>query len=125
MNHPTNDELLLAAYGEAPEHEAHLRQCGLCRSVLQQLEEGRLILEMGSAARITDTRPVWATAAVAAGLVGMMMLASREPGPARESRRDPVLSLTPSGYVASPEMMELDAQLIRLERGMNEDNLGQ
>jgi anti-sigma factor RsiW len=45
MNHPTEDELLLLAYGELPgsqatQVESHVAACPACQRMLVQLERG-------------------------------------------------------------------------------------
>jgi len=118
MNHPTNDELLLLAYGEAPEHEGHLARCVDCRSHFALVEEGKLLLELGSARSRARTGAAWIPVALAAGIVGFLMMAvPREQMPELTPHWRPTLAASPAGYVTDRELIELDAQLRRLEHG--------
>ena len=123
MNHPTNDELLLLAYGELPGSlislvEAHVATCLACRETLAQLERGRAALDIAMPPR---RRPavVWATIAVAAAAVvaGVVLVSS---GPVRDSTEHwkPTTSWSATaGYVTGGRtMMDIDAQLTRLEQ---------
>lgn len=119
--HPSDDELLLFAYGDDPRHGAHLASCPGCRSRLQVVEQGRLLLDLGLAVNPARRPPaVWATLAVAAGLVGLMIMAGGQPQ-LRERPGNPwrsTLVASPvAGYVTDQELMMLDAQLRRLEQG--------
>lgn len=123
MNHPTEDELLLLAYGELPEErvteiEGHVRGCSACRGGLARLERGRLALDLAITA--PRRRPiVWVTvglsaAAVLAGLVINRAGPSRDPA----DRWTPTTSWsTTAGYVTGGKaMLVIDEQLTRLEQ---------
>jgi len=123
MNHPTEDELLLLAYGELPERhaneiETHIAACAVCAQQVAQLERGRVALDVAVPAGRRKAI-VWATLtlAAAAGLAGVLIIKS---GPSR----DPGVRWTPTttwsataGYVTGGKAMaDIDAQLTRLER---------
>ncbi len=123
MNHPTEDELLLLAYGELPdpraaEIDSHAAACRTCQEKLAQIEGGRVALDL-AVPRRRRTAIVWAafTLAAAAALAGVVITKS---GPSR----DPTERWTPTttwsataGYVAGgTAMVEIDAQLTRLEQ---------
>ena len=120
MNHPTDDELLLLAYGEVPEPrnsdiESHVAGCDTCRATLAELERGRVALDVALPPRRRSAR-IWIALAAAAALAGLGMA---RPGPAR----DPIARWTPTatwsataGYVTDRAMLDIDAQLTRLER---------
>ena len=123
MNHPTNDELLLLAYGELPgsqisQVEAHVPACLACRETLAEFERARAALDIAMPPR---RRPavVWATIAVAAAAVvaGVVLVSS---GPVRDSTEHwkPTTSWSATaGYVTGGRtMMDIDAQLTRLEQ---------
>ena len=123
MNHPTEDELLLLAYGELVEHrvaevEFHTAGCPACRRALARLERARLALAVALPVR---RRPVvlWTGFAIAAAAAVAGVLIS-EPIPARGARAgwSPTTTWSATaGYVAGGEaMVEIDAQLTRLEQ---------
>ena len=123
MNHPTEDELLLLAYGELPdpraaEIDSHAAACRTCQEQLAQLERGRIALNVAVPAGRRKAI-VWATLALAAaaGLAGVLIIKS-------EPTRDPTERWAPTttwsataGYVTGGKAMaDIDAQLTRLER---------
>ena len=120
MNHPTDDELLLLAYGEVPEPrngdiESHVAGCDTCRATLAELERGRVALDVALPPRRRSAR-IWIALAAAAVFAGLVMA---RPGPAR----DPTARWTPTttwsataGYVTDRAMVDIDAQLTRLEQ---------
>jgi hypothetical protein len=120
MNHPSDDELLLLAYGEVPEPrnaaiESHVSACQTCRATLAELERGRVALDVASPPRRGSAR-IWIALAAAAVLAGFVMA---RPGPTR----DPTTRWTPTttwsataGYVTDRAMVDIDAQLTRLEQ---------
>ena len=120
MNHPTDDELLLLAYGEVPEPrnaavESHVAACHTCRATLAELERGRVALDVAWPPRRRSAR-MWIALAAAAVVAGLVMA---RPGPAR----DPTTRWTPTttwsataGYVTDRAIVDIDAQLTRLER---------
>ena len=123
MNHPTEDQLLLLAYGELPaphagEIETHIAACAVCAQQLAQLEQGRVALDVALPARRRRAVTVWGTVALAAAvLAAVTMLMS---GPSRDptERWTPTTTWsTTAGYVTGGKAMaDIDAQLTRLER---------
>jgi len=120
MNHPTDAELLLLAYSEVPEPrnaaiESHVAACHTCRATLAELERGRVALDVALPPRRRSAR-VWIALAAAAVLAGLVMA---RPGPARDStaRWTPTATWSATaGYVTDRAMLDIDAQLTRLER---------
>ncbi len=123
MNHPTEDELLLLAYGELADHgaaavESHTAGCPACQGALARLERARVALDGAMPVR---RRPVavWTGFAVAAAaaLAGVLI---NEPSPSRGARDgwSPTTTWSATaGYVAGGKaMVEIDAQLTRLEQ---------
>ena len=124
MNHPTNDDLLLLAYGELPgsqisQVEAHVPACLACRETLAEFERARAALDIAMPARRRRFGMVWATLALAAAAVvaGVVIVSS---GPVRDSTEHwkPTTSWSATaGYVTGGRtMMDIDAQLTRLEQ---------
>ena len=122
MNHPTEDQLLLLAYGElaephANEIESHIAACHTCAQQLAQLERGRIALDVALPARRRSVI-VWGTVALAAAVLAAVTLLKSGPS------RDPTERWTPTttwsttaGYVTGGKAMaDIDAQLTRLER---------
>src|SRR2546427_3028785 len=123
MNHPTEDELLLLAYGELPELraaeiEAHATACRACQETLAQLERGLVALDVAlPPQRRSASRWIAIALAAAAVLAGVVIT---KQGPAR----DPMEHWTPTttwsataGYVAGGKtLVDIDAQLTRLEQ---------
>jgi len=120
MNHPTDDELLLLAYGEVAEPrngaiESHLAACHTCRETLAEFELGRVALDVALPPRRRSAR-VWIALAAAAVLAGLVMA---RPGPARDqtARWTPTTTWSATaGYVTDRAMVDIDAQLTRLEQ---------
>ena len=122
MNHPTNDELLLLAYGELPESaaaqvEAHVAACAVCQTDLAGLEHARIALDSAMPRRRAVA--AWAVAAVAAAAV-LFALLIMKPGPSRDEgpRWNPTTTWSATaGYVAGGKaLVDIDAQLTRLEQ---------
>ena len=123
MNHPTEDELLLLAYGELPEErvteiEGHIAGCSACQGGLARLKRGRLALDLA----ITEPRRrpiVWVTVGLAAAAV-LAGVVITNAGPSRDpaDRWTPTTSWsTTAGYVTGGKAMrDIDAQLTRLEQ---------
>ena len=122
MNHPTEDQLLLLAYGELPEPhaneiETHIAACAVCAQQLAQLERGRIALDVALPARRRRVI-VWGTVALAAAVLAAVTILKSGPS------RDPTERWTPTttwsttaGYVTGGKAMaDIDAQLTRLER---------
>jgi hypothetical protein len=123
MNHATEDQLLLLAYGELPEPhardiESHIAACTACADQLAQLERGRAALDVALPRRRSSAR-AWialAAAAVVAGLVVARPGAPPAPGPTERWTPTTTWSAT-AGYVAGGKaMVDIDAQLTRLEQ---------
>ena len=123
MNHATEDQLLLLAYGELPEPhareiESHIAACTACADQLAQLERGRAALDVALPPRRSSAR-AWialAAAAVVAGLVVARPGAPPAPGPTERWTPTTTWSAT-AGYVAGGKaMVDIDAQLTRLEQ---------
>ena len=125
MNHPTEDQLLLLAYGElagdtAAQIDAHVASCRECHAQLAQLERARVALDVAFPKR---RRPVVAWAALgalaaAAVVAGVLFTRTAPSGnvAARGWNPTTVWSGT-AGYVAGGNaMVDIDAQLTRLEQ---------
>lgn len=120
MNHPSDDELLLFAYGEADQHQEHLAGCAECRARLAMIEEGRTILDLGTEsparpARLRALRALWLGLPLAAG-IGALLLWPKNQAPTEPSWHSTVSS-SAAGYVTGGQLMALDSQLTRLEQG--------
>lgn len=125
MNHPTDDELLLLAYGElearAADAEAHVADCPACQHRLAQLERARVALDVALPARPPRRRLTWATAgfALAAAAVLAGVLITRSDASRDDERRwNPTTTWSATaGYVAGGKaVVDIDAQLTRLEQ---------
>lgn len=125
MNHPTEDELLLLAYGELSEAgavdiESHVVACHACQVRLAQLDRARVALDVAMPPP-GRRRPfaVWAGVAIAAAAALAGVLIS-EPSPSRgagDGWRPTTTWSATAGYVAGGKAMEqIDAQLTRLEQ---------
>ena len=123
MTHPTEDRLLLLAYGELPEAEAreadvHLAGCPTCRTAFERLERSRVALDVAMPRR---RQPVarWVAAGLAAAAVvaAVMLTTSNPPKAPDEGWRPASVWSATAGYVAGGRaMVEIDAQLTRLEQ---------
>ena len=128
MNHLTDDELLLLAYGElgprSASADSHIAVCPACQERLAQLEPARVALDVALPAR--PPRPprrrlTWAAAgfalAAAAVLAGVLITRT---GPTRDAARrwNPTTTWSATaGYVAGgTAVVDIDAQLTRLEQ---------
>ena len=123
MNHPTEDELLLLAYGElagprTTEIESHLAACRACGAALAELERGRVALDVALPPRRRGVNR-WIVVGLAAAAVLAGVVMTRQ-GPARApaERWTPTTTWSATaGYVAGGKaMVEIDAQLTRLEQ---------
>lgn len=123
MSHPTNNELLLLAYGELPETgvaqvEAHVVTCADCQAELAALERARIALDTALPRRRRAVA-VWATVGLAAAAVLGALLITK-PGPSREEEprwRPTTTWSATAGYVAGGKaLVDIDAQLTRLEQ---------
>jgi len=117
MNHPSDDELLLYAYGETDGPERHLAECAECRARFTAIEESRALLDMGMQSKRPARRLVWLVPLAAAAGVGALLLSIREPAKARASDYWSTLTGSPVGYVTDASLMSIDSQLTRLEQG--------
>ena len=125
MNHPTDDQLLLLAYGEVPEPhaeeiETHIAACTVCAQQLGRLERARVALEV---ALPKQPRPVarWAALsglAAAAVVAGVLLTRTNPPGPTAARGWNPTTTWSATaGYVAGGNaMVDIDARLTRLEQ---------
>ncbi|HEV2672479.1 MAG TPA: hypothetical protein VGU74_15400 [Gemmatimonadales bacterium] len=125
MNHPSDDELLLLAYDELPRSrvaaiESHITGCRACQHAFAHLTTARAALDLALPARRRVMPVVWATVALAAaaavaGVVIMRSAPSRQP----VDRWTPTMTWSATaGYVTGGKaMLDIDAQLTRLERG--------
>jgi hypothetical protein len=124
MNHPTEDELLLLAYDDLAEDQAtlvqsHIAGCGVCRDTLARFERGRAALDLAVAPRRRHRAIAWTALALAAAAVIAGVLLTRS-----AAVRDPARHWTPTatwsataGYVTGGKaMLDIDAQLTRLEQ---------
>ncbi len=123
MMHPTTDELLLLAYDELPadraaDVESHIDICDACQAQLAQLERGRAALDLAMQPRRRQRTIVWTTLGLAAAAVIAGVVITRS-----AAVRDPVKHWTPTttwsataGYVTGKAMLDIDAQLTRLEQ---------
>jgi anti-sigma factor RsiW len=122
MNHLNDDRLLLHAYGELPDREAaetdaHLAACATCRALLDQLERSRVALDVAMPrTRRHVTRWVAAGLAAAAAIAAVLLTGSLSRDADQGWRPASTWSAT-AGYVAGGKaMVEIDAQLTRLEQ---------
>ncbi len=122
MNHPTNDELLLLAYGELAETEiarveAHLAECAACRAEFTQLDSAQVVLETALASpRRTRHRWIVGLFAAAAVLATVFLASSARPPKMHPGWLPTSTWSGTAGYVTSSALMDIDAQLTRLEQ---------
>lgn len=113
--HPTDDALLLFAYGEAggPQEidlTPHLATCAPCRARLEKIERSRVAADW--ALERAPRRVVrWVTLAGLAAAAALALLLLRPNPPAVQPR----LSLAVPRYMA-PELGPIDSALTRLEQ---------
>lgn len=117
MNHPHEDQLLLLAYGEGAndrEVEAHVAACATCREELERLERARVALDWVMPKR----RPVrWIAAGLAAAALLAAVFIARDNAPHRPAWQPSHVFSPTAGYIAGGQpMVEIDAQLTRLEQ---------
>lgn len=126
MNHPSDDELLLFAYGEAAGLDTHLQGCAECRARLQKVEEARTAIDLGLERPVRRRRAWIPVAAIAAGLAGLVIAkAAMVPDPdfgsfPRSDWQSTLSGSAQAGYVTDNELMQLDARLARLEQRRNQ-----
>lgn len=118
MNHPHEDQLLLLAYGEGQddrEVEAHVAGCATCREALERLERARVALDWAVPERRRPMR--WLAAGLAAAALVAAVLLSRGGSQGLAPWRPPHVWSPTAGYIAGGEpLVEIDAQLTRLEQ---------
>ncbi len=114
MTHPTDDALLLFAYGDLPDSEAaalgeHLGGCPACRARLAPLDRSRVAVDWATGGSVRQRRG-WAVAfgALAAAAVLAVVLLRARP-------ETPSLSLTLPRYTARG-LAPIDSLLTRLEQ---------
>jgi hypothetical protein len=120
MNHPQEDRLLLLAYGDLPaaeatELEAHVAACAVCGAALERLERARVALDWAVPERRRPAR--WLAAGLAAAAVVAAVLLTRGGASTPETWQPPHVWSTTAGYIAGGQpLVEIDAQLTRLEQ---------
>jgi len=121
MNHPSEDVLVLYAYGELPPPEAaaletHLTACDGCQARFAELERARVATEWAVAPSATRLSR-WAALAAAAG-VATLVLIGRHTNPSMERGWSPGARVsTTAAYVAGgPAVVTIDSLLARLEQ---------
>lgn len=123
MTHPTDDQLLLVAYAELPRDdaaglEAHLAACEECRARFARLEGARAALDVALPQRRGRAVPWIAAGLAAAVLAAVVLMKSPPPRPENAGWRPASQWSTTAGYFTGGRtMMEIDAQLTRLETG--------
>jgi hypothetical protein len=122
MNHATDDQLLLLAYGELPQGgiapvESHLAGCAACRAQLGRLESGRVALDGALPGRRSRLR--WIAAGLAAAAILAAVLLTNPPqSPGTHAGWKPTSNWSATaGYVTGGRaLVEIDEQLTRLEQ---------
>ena len=114
MNHPTDDALLLLAYGELPDAErdaatAHVAACGACGRRFDAIERARVAADWA----LPRPRRRWSRWAVLGALSAAAVLAAVLLRGRLEPSRPPSLALP--RYVA-PGLAPIDSILTRLEQ---------
>ncbi|HXM38881.1 MAG TPA: zf-HC2 domain-containing protein [Gemmatimonadales bacterium] len=124
MNHPSDDRLLLHAYGELPEPQAaetdaHLAACSTCRAQFERLEHARVALDVAMPRTRQYVARRWvATGLAAAAVIAAVLLTNSQPPRIPDQRWRPASVWSANaGYLAGGRtMVEIDAQLTRLEQ---------
>ena len=124
MNHPSDDRLLLHAYGELPEPlaaetDAHLAACSTCRAQFERLEHARVALDVAMPRTRQYVARRWVAAGLAAAaVIAAVLLTHSQPPRIPDQRWRPASVWSANaGYVAGGKtMVEIDAQLTRLEQ---------
>ena len=120
MNHPNEDQLLLLSYNElshveTTQVEAHVATCVTCRAALEQFERGRVALDLAVPPK---RRPVrWIAAGLAAAALLAAVVLARDNSQPRHPWQPPHVWSATAGYIAGGQpLVEIDAQLTRLEQ---------
>jgi anti-sigma factor RsiW len=123
MNHPHDDQLLLLAYGELPAPEvgaveAHVADCATCRAQLAQLETAHALLDVALPPRRRRPLRWFAGAALAAAalLAGVWLMSWAPVRRVTPGWRPTSQWSATAGYVTGVAMVDIDAQLTRLEQ---------
>ena len=118
MNHPHEDQLLLLAYGEgqdAGEVEMHVATCSACQAALERLELGRVALDLAVPKR--QRRAPWVAAGLAAAALVAAVLFARGGSHGVEPWQPSHVWSSTAGYIAGGQpVVDIDAQLTRLEQ---------
>lgn len=123
MSHPSENDLLLLAYGELPasravEIESHTAACDTCRGTLTQLERGRVALDVAIPVHRRRVA-VWTVVALAtAAMLAAIVTMDRQPVNTERHWNPPTLWSATAGYIAGGRAaVEIDETLTRLEQG--------
>ena len=122
MNHPHEERLLLLAYGELPdadaaELETHLAVCAACREDLERLESARVALDWAVPPQRRPARWLVAGLAAAALLAAVLLTRHGSPSGAEGVWQPSHVWSATAGYIAGgPSLVQIDAQLTRLEQ---------
>jgi len=124
MNHPTEDQLLLLAYGElaadvADQIDAHVASCPKCHKDLARLERARVALDVALPKRRRPLVAWSALGALAAAAVAAMLLTRTVPShsPVAHGWNPTRQWSATAGYIAGGNaLVDIDAQLTRLEQ---------
>ena len=120
MNHPHEERLLLLAYGELPAAaaaalETHVAACAASREGLERRARARGAVDR-AVPRRRRLAPGFAAGLAAAAVVAAVLLARHTSPRAEVWQPSHVWSAT-AGYIAGgPPLVQIDAQLTRLER---------
>lgn len=125
MTHPTDDQILLHAYGELPdaerpELEAHLKGCAPCRDRFRVIEESRIALDWGLERRPSarTRRLAWLALPLAAGIGALILSRGSGSRPSDHPAWQPhVAASSTAGYVTGgATFIAIDSQLNQLEQ---------
>jgi hypothetical protein len=124
MNHPSEDELLLLAYGEAPPAnalESHVAACATCRETVARLERARAALDLALPGTSRQSAgPDWLAVGLAAAavLAGVLLITRGGPQPRATAWPYHQEWSAHAGYFAGGrDVIDIDSQLTRLEQG--------
>ena len=112
MNHPSEDALLLFAYGDpgAEDLTAHLGACADCRARLHAIERARVAVDWTRERRLVPQRRLRWTALVGLAAAAVVAIVVLRPRP-----DTPPLALSIPRY-AVPELTPIDSLLTQLEQ---------